>query len=193
VQTSELRPSVQGDSRPETLEPSVARRLLRAELRKWRQAAGLTQQQAAKGVAWSPSKLIRFETGAAVVASLSDVKVLSGHYGVSPEETEELLALARAARKRSWVEVLGLGRRAIDICNLVQSLFVEILELTAMGVQQLFALLSYDLHHRNVVRLIALIHTVDSPPCSRDIDGDPRKTRGPDLGDFRLREGLAAS
>jgi len=82
--------------------PVVQRRRLRAELRAARQAAGLTQEQVAEAMGWSLSKIIRIEAGS-VAISTSDLKALLRHYQiVDPGRTDELVALARAARERSW-------------------------------------------------------------------------------------------
>ena len=51
---------------------------------------------------WSLSKLIRIENGS-VGISTNDLKVLLGHYGIADDDkVEELIALAKAARERSW-------------------------------------------------------------------------------------------
>jgi transcriptional regulator with XRE-family HTH domain len=82
--------------------PVVQRRRLRAELRRIRQEAGETQEQVAAAMDWSLSKLIRIENGS-VGISTNDLKVLLGHYGiVDGDRIEELIALARAAKERSW-------------------------------------------------------------------------------------------
>lgn len=82
--------------------PVVQRRRLRTELRKARQDSGQTQDQVALAMDWSLSKVIRIEAGS-VGISTNDLKVLLRHYKiVDPARTEELIALARAARERSW-------------------------------------------------------------------------------------------
>jgi transcriptional regulator with XRE-family HTH domain len=82
--------------------PAVQRRRLRAELRRIRQEADETQEQVAAAMDWSLSKLIRIENGS-VGISTNDLKVLLGHYGiVADDRVEELIALAKAARERSW-------------------------------------------------------------------------------------------
>ena len=54
---------------------------------------------------WSLSKLIRIENGS-VGISTNDLKVLLGHYGiVDDHRIGELIALARAAKERSWWSV----------------------------------------------------------------------------------------
>lgn len=85
--------------------PVVQRRRLRGELRRIRQETGETQEQVAVAMDWSLSKLIRIENGS-VGISTNDLKVLLGHYGiVSDDRIEELIALARAAKERSWWSV----------------------------------------------------------------------------------------
>lgn len=82
--------------------PAVQRRRLRGELRRIRHETGETQEQVAAAMDWSLSKLIRIENGS-VGISTNDLKVLLGHYGiVADDRVEELVALARAARERSW-------------------------------------------------------------------------------------------
>ena len=54
---------------------------------------------------WSLSKLIRIENGS-VSISTNDLKVLLGHYGiVDDNRVGELIALAKAAKERSWWSV----------------------------------------------------------------------------------------
>jgi transcriptional regulator with XRE-family HTH domain len=82
--------------------PGVQRRRLRAELRKARQQAELTQEQVASAMDWSLSKVIRIEAGS-VGISTNDLKALLRLYKIFDEEqTAGLVALARAGRERSW-------------------------------------------------------------------------------------------
>jgi len=82
--------------------PAVQRRRLRAELRRARLDAGLTQEQVASAMDWSLSKLIRIENGS-VGISTNDLKAVLQHYKITDDKrTAELLALARASRERSW-------------------------------------------------------------------------------------------
>jgi transcriptional regulator with XRE-family HTH domain len=86
----------------ETTSPVVARRRLRAELRRARLDVGLTQEQVAAAMDWSLSKLIRIENGT-VGISMNDLKAILAHYKITEEgRTAELIALSRAARERSW-------------------------------------------------------------------------------------------
>jgi transcriptional regulator with XRE-family HTH domain len=82
--------------------PLVQRRRLRTELKRARQASGLTQEQVAAEMDWSLSKVIRIESASSGI-SANDLRALLQLYGVAdPEQVASLLALARAARRRSW-------------------------------------------------------------------------------------------
>ena len=82
--------------------PLVQRRRLRAELKKARQVSGLTQDQVAGEMDWSLSKIIRIESASSGI-SANDLKALLQLYGVKdPGQVDSLVALARAARERSW-------------------------------------------------------------------------------------------
>ncbi|WNV91485.1 helix-turn-helix transcriptional regulator [Umezawaea sp. Da 62-37] len=84
------------------LNPVVQQRRLRAELRRARDQAGLTQRDVADALEWSPSKIIRIEAGA-VSISVTDLKALLDHYKVSDKDkVERLLAMSRASKQRSW-------------------------------------------------------------------------------------------
>ena len=86
----------------ESPSPAVQRRRLRAELRRARLQAGLTQDQVATAMDWSLSKVIRIEAGS-VGISTNDLKALLILYKmVDGEQTDDLVALARAGRERSW-------------------------------------------------------------------------------------------
>jgi len=82
----------------EGLDPTLYRRRLRSELRKAREAAGMTQRDVAEAMDWSPSKLIRIESGA-VNISTNDLRALLGHYNVGSDRTNTLVNIARAARE----------------------------------------------------------------------------------------------
>lgn len=82
--------------------PSVARRRLRAALVSARQAAGLKQEQVAAAMEWSLSKVIRIEKGPTRITT-NDLRPLLRLYKVTnPDRVEELVAIAKAARERSW-------------------------------------------------------------------------------------------
>lgn len=85
-------------------DPTVQRRLLRDELRRARDAAGLRQADVAHAMDWSPSKLIRIERGD-VSVSTNDLKALLNHYGVKDKgKVNGLLELARSARGASFYD-----------------------------------------------------------------------------------------
>jgi transcriptional regulator with XRE-family HTH domain len=82
--------------------PEVQRRRLRAELRRVRLQAGLTQDQVAEAMDWSLSKLIRIENGS-VSISTNDLKALLQYYKITEtERVADLIAMGRVARERSW-------------------------------------------------------------------------------------------
>jgi transcriptional regulator with XRE-family HTH domain len=91
-----------GSDVTERTQPLVQRRRVRSELRTARQAAGLTQEQVAAEMDWSPSKVIRIENGS-VGISTNDVRALLRLYGIAdPRRESELVALAKDAREPSW-------------------------------------------------------------------------------------------
>ncbi|WP_432835514.1 DUF5753 domain-containing protein [Dactylosporangium sp. CA-092794] len=82
--------------------PIVGKRRLRAELRRLRRERELTQDLVAAEMEWSLSKLIRIENGT-VAISVSDLRSLLAYYRVhDPKAVDELLELARAAKRRMW-------------------------------------------------------------------------------------------
>jgi transcriptional regulator with XRE-family HTH domain len=81
--------------------PVVQLRRLRAELRRAREEARLTQKQVAEDLGWSLSKVIRLETGAANI-STSDVMALLHYYHITdPDRVNSLLSVTRA-KERTW-------------------------------------------------------------------------------------------
>lgn len=83
--------------------PTVRRRRLASELRGLREAAGLTIEQVADRMEVSSSKISRLET-ARVSAPPRDVRDLLEIYGVTGEQRETLLTIAREARQRTWLD-----------------------------------------------------------------------------------------
>lgn len=82
--------------------PIVHQLRLRAELRKLREAAGVTQKQAAERLEWSISKMIRIEGGMSNVG-VTDLRALLALYGVNdPQRVEDLAVMARESRKSAW-------------------------------------------------------------------------------------------
>lgn len=91
-------------------EALACRRELGAELRKRREAAGLTGLELAHQVGWSPSRVSRVESGH---LGLSEVDLI--HYlafcGVYPRDHGELLAMCRQAERKLgyWLSPHGQG------------------------------------------------------------------------------------
>jgi transcriptional regulator with XRE-family HTH domain len=82
--------------------PVVQSALLRNELIRLRKESGLTQEQVAAALDWSPSKLIRVEGGRSSITKV-DLDALLSTYGISSEsQRERLQALNRGARERPW-------------------------------------------------------------------------------------------
>ena len=87
--------------------PLLQRRRLRTELRTARLNRDLTQEQVAKAMEWSLSKMNRIEKAKTGI-STNDLKVLLPLYGITDKkQTEELLDLARAARRPGWWRQYG--------------------------------------------------------------------------------------
>ena len=81
--------------------PTLRRRRLATELRRLRERAGLTLDQAATHSDVTKSTLSRIETAQIGVRPVV-VRVLLGLYGETGTRAEALLQLARDARKRGW-------------------------------------------------------------------------------------------
>jgi transcriptional regulator with XRE-family HTH domain len=82
--------------------PVVQRAILTSELVRIRKEAKKVQEEVARALDWSPSKLIRIE-GGAVGISTTDLQALLRHYGVSADgELDRLTELARGSRERGW-------------------------------------------------------------------------------------------
>lgn len=81
--------------------PTVRRRRLGAELRRHREATGLTIEQVAIQMACSTSKISRLETGQ-TGASPQDVHAMLLLYGVGQHELDDLVEVAGQTRQRGW-------------------------------------------------------------------------------------------
>lgn len=82
--------------------PVVVHHRLRAELRRLREAAGLTQKEVADVHDWSATKVIRMEAGTNKIG-VSDLRLLLAHYNVTGQEkVSELVGMARATKQRMW-------------------------------------------------------------------------------------------
>ncbi len=87
---------------PEVRSPTLRRRELGALLRARRLELGLTVEQVAERLEFSPSKVSRLETGQRG-ATARDIRDLCDLYGVSdPAERERLVTLAREGKQQGW-------------------------------------------------------------------------------------------
>nr|WP_239155650.1 helix-turn-helix transcriptional regulator [Streptomyces sp. SID14446] len=77
---------------------------MRDRLRRLRESCSFTQKDVAEAMDWSPSKVIRIESGN-VSISVTDLRILLQHYGVEDQaEVDELVTTARLAKMRPWWE-----------------------------------------------------------------------------------------
>lgn len=82
--------------------PVVQSAILRAELVRLRKRSKLTQEEVARALEWSPSKLIRVEGGHSSITRV-DLDALLNRYGVpSDDHRERLQELNRGAKAPSW-------------------------------------------------------------------------------------------
>lgn len=81
--------------------PTIRRRRLGAELRRHREAAGITIDVVAERLGCSPSKVSRIETGQTSAAP-RDVSDILDIYGVPESVRRELVQIAREARQKGW-------------------------------------------------------------------------------------------
>jgi transcriptional regulator with XRE-family HTH domain len=80
---------------------TVGSRRLVIELKQFREAAGLTGEQVAEQMGWSVAKVYRIE-GDRVRVLARDVTRLLKLYGISGEQADAMLELARMARVKDW-------------------------------------------------------------------------------------------
>ena len=80
---------------------TVGSRRLVIELKQFREAAGLTGEQVAEQMGWSVAKVYRIE-GDRVRVLARDVQRLVKLYGISGEQANAVLELARMARVKDW-------------------------------------------------------------------------------------------
>lgn len=89
---------MQGHNQP-MVNPTIQRRRLGLALKRAREGAGRTQDEAAGVIDAAASKISRLELGQSGI-KLTDLNLLLTFYGVSGEEAESLRELARAGRQR---------------------------------------------------------------------------------------------
>ena len=81
--------------------PTVRRRRLASELRRFREAAELTIDEVGEKLECSASKISRIETGTVGVTP-RDVRDMLELYGIEEDRREALVQLAREARQKGW-------------------------------------------------------------------------------------------
>lgn len=86
--------------------PTIRRRRLGAELRRIREAAGVTIESVAERLECSASKVSRIETGH-TSAGVRDVRDMLEIYGIEGTQRDELLQIAREARQKGWWHPYG--------------------------------------------------------------------------------------
>ena len=87
--------------------PTVRSRRVGSELRRLREAAGITTAQAAEVLSCSPAKISRIENGI-VSARVVDLRLLLDRYGDQDQEHRAYLErLARESNKRGWWQDYG--------------------------------------------------------------------------------------
>jgi transcriptional regulator with XRE-family HTH domain len=86
--------------------PTAARLRLGAQLRRLRQAAGITRQDAAAAIRSSASKITRIELGQTAVKP-RDLADLLALYGADPAGSASMTALARISGNRGWWQAYG--------------------------------------------------------------------------------------
>jgi transcriptional regulator with XRE-family HTH domain len=87
--------------------PTMRRRRLAAELRRLREAAGLTQEEVAGQLEWDPSKLSRIENRQVGIIA-RDLRKLLDMYGITDEaQREGYFAMAREGKQRAWWQSFG--------------------------------------------------------------------------------------
>ncbi|GGZ70945.1 helix-turn-helix domain-containing protein [Streptomyces bluensis] len=82
--------------------PTVRQKRLGSELRRLREAAGLSGEQAAEVLECSKGKISRVETGMSGIR-IAELRALLQAYGVDDGElTQALMEMAREGRRRNW-------------------------------------------------------------------------------------------
>ena len=90
-----------------SINPTVRRRRLGAELRRLREQKGLTAEEVAQQLLVSQSKISRLENGRRSI-SQRDVRDLCGVYGVEDVRiVESLMQMAKESRQQGWWHAFG--------------------------------------------------------------------------------------
>jgi transcriptional regulator with XRE-family HTH domain len=151
--------------------PTVRRRRLAAELRRLRDRAELTLEEAAGQLGWSITKLSRIETSRVGVQP-DDLKKMLGLYRVEGERRSGLISLGRAARTKGWWDAYA-DSLPSDYANYI-SLEADASALHCYDAQTVHGLLQTDDYARAVIgsALMAL-----SAPAEVERRVEVRQTR----------------
>ncbi|MEV5749444.1 helix-turn-helix transcriptional regulator [Actinoallomurus sp. NPDC052308] len=88
--------------------PTVRRRRLARELRKLREAAGMTADEVNRKLEWANGKVNKLERAMTVRPRVTDIRVLLETYGVHDQTIRDaLFDLTRQARERGWWTAYG--------------------------------------------------------------------------------------
>ncbi|WP_328749126.1 helix-turn-helix domain-containing protein [Streptomyces sp. NBC_00285] len=83
------------------VDPMFYRQLLSSQLQAARKKAGYSQLDVVRETGWSPSKVMRLESGR-VKISMTDLKALTNYYNLPPEDAAVLKQAAESARLQPW-------------------------------------------------------------------------------------------
>lgn len=86
--------------------PTVPQRALAAALERHRENAGLSREDVAQELEWSGMRLYRIET-ARVTVSPGNIRELAKLYALDDQATEQMVVLARQAKRPGWWKGLG--------------------------------------------------------------------------------------
>ena len=84
--------------------PVIQSAIVRSELVRLRKAKGMTQEQVAKNLEWSASKLIRVEGGHSSITKVDLDALLDQYDVISGDERERLQELNRGTKEPGWWE-----------------------------------------------------------------------------------------
>lgn len=138
----------------EVSSPTVRQRELGMRLRALRNERNLTVEEVAEKILCHPTKVSRAETGARR-PSLRDVRDLCELYGVSPEETAELMQLAREARQPGWWTRYDGVKPYFTFIGLEQ----DATAITTFGMYFVPALLQTEAYARAIIK--GIVPTID--------------------------------
>jgi len=88
--------------------PTIQRCQLGIELKRLRDAAGVTRPDAAAGIGCSPAKIAHIESGRNAPSKTELIVLLRDHYGADKETLDTLEELRKEASQRGWWSTYGL-------------------------------------------------------------------------------------